>query len=60
MLDPYYDFMRRYRYVNRKPVRHQQTCPVCGRKLVNTYLLDGVWKCRRRLETPNNQKGGNT
>ena len=24
------------------PVRHQQTCPECGRKLVNTYLKDGV------------------
>lgn len=33
-----------------KPVRHQQTCPVCGRKLVNTYLLDGRWMCRRCWE----------
>ena len=38
MFYPYYDFMRRQRYENKKPVRHQQTCPVCGRKLVNTYL----------------------
>lgn len=30
-----------------KPVRHQQTCPVCGRKLVNTYCKGGVWKCKR-------------
>lgn len=50
MLDPYYDFMRRYRFNNPRPVRHQQTCPVCGRKLVNTYLQDGVWKCRRCWE----------
>lgn len=50
MLDPYYDFMRRYRFNNPRPVRHQQTCPVCGRKLVNTYLRDGVWKCRRCWE----------
>lgn len=52
MLDPYYDFMRRYRYRNRKPVSHQQTCPVCGRRLVNTYLRDGVWECRRCWEQP--------
>lgn len=55
MLDPHYDFMRRYRYRNRKPVRHQQTCPVCGRKPVNTYLRNGVWKCRRCWEEA--QKG---
>lgn len=29
-----------------KTVRHQQTCPVCGRKLVNTYFRNGEWKCR--------------
>lgn len=33
-----------------KPVRHQQTCPVCGRKLVNTYFRNGEWKCRRCWE----------
>lgn len=33
-----------------KPVRHQQTCPVCGRRLVNTYSRNGVWKCRRCWE----------
>lgn len=60
MFDPYYDFVRRWRFKPDKPVRHRQTCPVCGRKLVNTYLRDGQRKCRRRLETPNNQKGGNT
>lgn len=50
MFDPYYDFMRRWRFRSAKPVRHQQTCPVCGRKLVNTYLRNGVWKCRRCWE----------
>lgn len=30
-----------------KPVRHQQTCPVCGRNLVNTYLRKGEWKCKK-------------
>ena len=38
-----------------KPTRHQQTCPVCGRKLVNTYLRDGVWKCRRCWEEEKNE-----
>lgn len=33
-----------------KPVRHQQTCQVCGRKLVNTYFRNGKWKCRRCWE----------
>lgn len=50
MFDPYYDFTRNWRFKPAKPVRHQQTCPVCGRKLVNTYLRDGVWKCRRCWE----------
>lgn len=40
----------RQRFNSAKPVRHQQTCPVCGRKLVNTYRKDGVWKCRRCWE----------
>lgn len=52
MFNPYYDydFMRRWRFKNKKPIRHQQTCPVCDRKLVNTYLRDGKWKCRRCWE----------
>lgn len=52
MFNPYYDydFMRPWRFKPGKLVRHQQTCPVCGRKLVNTYLRDGVWKCRRCWE----------
>lgn len=33
-----------------KPVRHQQTCQVCGGKLVNTYFRNGAWKCRRCWE----------
>lgn len=33
-----------------KPVRHQQTCPECGRKLVNTYRRDGIWKCKKCWE----------
>lgn len=30
-----------------KPVRHQQTCPVCGRNLVNIYRREREWKCKR-------------
>ncbi|MBD5169339.1 MAG: hypothetical protein HDT20_04355 [Oscillibacter sp.] len=46
--------MYHYRTPSGKPpVRHQQTCPVCGRKLVNTYFRDGVWKCRRCWEELN-------
>lgn len=52
MFYPYYSyyFAPRRRYKTFKPVRHQQTCPVCGRKLVNTYLRNGVRKCRRCWE----------
>ena len=28
-----------------KPVRHQQTCPSCGKMLVNTYRRGDEWKC---------------
>lgn len=42
--------IRREMTKSTKPgVKHQQTCPVCGRNLVNTYYLDGEWKCRRCL-----------
>ena len=34
------DYIRRL-FKPAKTVRHQQTCPVCGRKLVNTYYKDG-------------------
>ena len=30
-----------------KPVRYQQTCPVCGKSLVNTYFRQGEWKCKK-------------
>ena len=32
-------------------VKHQQTCPVCGRTLVNTYRHGDTWKCRRCWES---------
>ena len=28
------------------PVVHHETCPCCGRKLVNLYLKDGQWQCK--------------
>ncbi len=37
----------RYRRMKGANVRHKQTCTVCGRKLVNTYRRDGVWKCKK-------------
>ncbi len=52
---PYLDLLPPCRFKPAKPVRHQQTCPVCGRKLVNTYLRDGKWKCRRCWEAPDNK-----
>lgn len=30
-----------------KPIRHQETCPVCGRTMVNIYRRDGVWMCKK-------------
>ena len=37
------------RYMKRGPkklVRHQETC-TCGRKNVNLYFRDNVWKCKK-------------
>lgn len=49
-----YDFMfyDQYAFLKKllkpgKPVMHQQTCSVCGKTMVNTYLRDGVWKCKK-------------
>ena len=28
-------------------VQHHETCPVCGRLLVNLYLRNGEWKCKQ-------------
>ena len=53
---PYMRSYPKYHYrtsSSKPPTRHQQTCPVCGRKLVNTYLKDGKWKCRRCWEEDN-------
>lgn len=47
-----YNMGANYRQLIRrsKPVCHHQTCPVCGRTLVNLYRRDDVWKCRRCCE----------
>lgn len=41
-----------------KPVRHQQTCPVCGRTLVNTYLREGEWKCKKCWDLEGSEADG--
>ena len=33
------------------PVWHQETCPECGRTLVNIYKKNGSWKCKRCHDT---------
>lgn len=45
-LSQYPHYLRRL-FQPSKPVRHQQTCQVCGRRLVNLYRKDGAWKCKR-------------
>lgn len=61
MFDNAYDFMLRP-YFGRlfkpgKPVSHQQTCSACGRKLVNLYRRDGVWKCKRCWDAEGEERG---
>lgn len=31
-------------------VKHRETCPCCGARLVNLYRRDNEWKCRRCWE----------
>lgn len=47
--DPFAGFRKLLREAN-KPVAHQETCPECGRTLVNVYRRGKVWKCRRCWE----------
>ena len=46
----YEDEMRRLAHrLNRNrnaTVVHQETCPICGRKMVNLYRREKEWKCR--------------
>lgn len=29
-----------------KPVRRQETCPCCGKKMINIYRREEEWKCK--------------
>ena len=37
-----------------KPVLHRETCPECGRTLVNLYRRGNLWRCKRCWD----EKGG--
>lgn len=45
----YDEYLRTSRKTNeaKRNTAHQQTCPACGRTLVNLYRRHGAWKCRR-------------
>lgn len=34
----------------KKNVRYRCTCPECGTKLVNLYLVNNAWKCNKCKE----------
>lgn len=46
---PYSAPMRRIKLRGRD-VTHHETCPTCERHLVNLYLRNGEWRCRRCWE----------
>lgn len=58
MFDRSYDFMLRPYFKQlfgpSKAVAHQQTCPTCGRKLVNIYRHSNGWMCKRCFDAGNN------
>lgn len=31
----------------KKYIKHHETCPACGSRLVNIYNRDGEWKCKK-------------
>ena len=37
---------RFFKEQTKSAVRHRETCPECGRKLVNLYWRKSGWKCR--------------
>ena len=39
-----------------RTVLHQETCPECGRTMVNLYRHGHVWKCRQCWEQPNTER----
>lgn len=52
--DPEYQrLMRRIHNARTKTTIHHETCPVCGKKLVNLYrrnMTDSAWRCRECWE----------
>lgn len=38
--------LRTMRRREEKPVRRQETCPCCGKKMINIYRRDEEWKCK--------------
>jgi transposase len=29
-----------------RPIRRQETCPCCGKKMINIYRREEEWKCK--------------
>jgi ribosomal protein L37AE/L43A len=45
-------FPELFRKIKPVSIMHQQTCPECGRTLVNVYKRDGAWKCAKCWDKP--------
>jgi hypothetical protein len=45
-----YTKMSRFKGGSKSNVKHRQTCPVCGKKLVNLYFRGDEWKCFKCFE----------
>jgi tRNA(Ile2) C34 agmatinyltransferase TiaS len=39
--------LRTMRRREENPVRHQATCPCCGKKMTSIYRRDDEWKCKK-------------
>ena len=57
ILHSYTDLLPKLVFKPDKGVIHRQTCPECGRKLVNLYKRGNVWKCRRCWEEAMKNEG---
>ena len=42
-----YSIMRYKKSSGRNDIRHRQTCPICGKTLVNLYRIGSEWKCQK-------------
>lgn len=58
-LDMYLNDMKKFRPRSRPTVLHQQTCPQCSRKLVNTYYSSQLdnYICKKCMDEFLNNKG---